>query len=84
MTLGYKSDKTVMKALLDLEFKYFGVLGSKAKMKAVMRELIDEGHPKQRLDRIHTPIGLPINSHTPEEIAVSIVAEIIAVKNAKA
>ena len=57
------------------------MLGSKAKMATLFRELIDEGISKDRLDRIHTPIGLPINSHSPEEIAVSIAAEIIAVKN---
>ena len=82
MTLGYKSDEAVIRALLDKEFKYFGVLGSKAKMATLMKELRDEGLDDAKLARIHTPIGLPINSRTPEEIAVSIAAEIIAVKNA--
>ena len=81
MTLGYKSDKIVIRELVDKDFKYFGVLGSKAKMSIVFRELIDEGVPEERLDLIHTPIGLPINSHSPDEIAVSIAAEIIAIKN---
>jgi xanthine dehydrogenase accessory factor len=82
MTLGYRSDETVIRALLDKKFKYFGVLGSKAKMATLMKELRDEGLDDAKLARIHTPIGLPINSRTPEEIAVSIAAEIIAVKNA--
>lgn len=82
MTLGYKTDAIVIRKLLDKDFKYFGVLGSKAKMATLLRELRAEGLPAEKLDRIHTPIGLPINSHTPEEIAVSIAAEIIAVKNA--
>jgi xanthine dehydrogenase accessory factor len=81
MTLGYKSDATVIRQLIDKDFRYFGVLGSKAKMATLFRELIDEGYSKERLDKIRTPIGLPINSHSPEEIAVSIAAEIIAVKN---
>ena len=81
MTLGYKTDAVVIRQLIDREFKYFGVLGSKAKMATLFRELIDEGIQKERLDRIHSPIGLPINSHSPEEIAVSIAAEIISVKN---
>ncbi len=81
MTLGYKSDETVIRRLLDKDIKYFGVLGSKAKMATLLKDLRSEGFPAERLDRIHTPIGLPINSHTPEEIAVSIAAEIIAVKN---
>lgn len=83
MTLGYKSDAVVMRSLIDRDFKYFGVLGSKAKMATLMKELKSEGLPGEKLGRIHTPIGLPINSRTPEEIAVSIAAEIISVKNAK-
>jgi len=58
------------------------VLGSKAKMATLMKELRAEGFPADKLERIHTPIGLPINSRTPEEIAVSIAAEIISIKNA--
>jgi xanthine dehydrogenase accessory factor len=83
MTLGYNSDETVIRQLIERDFKYFGVLGSKAKMATLLRELKNEGLPPEKLDRIYTPIGLPINSHTPEEIAVSIAAEIIAVKNAE-
>lgn len=82
MTLGYKSDETVIRELLDKDFKYFGVLGSKAKMSTLMKELRSQGFDEARLARIHTPIGLPIDSRTPEEIAISIAAEIIAVKNA--
>jgi len=81
MTLGYAFDKLVIQNLLDKDLKYFGVLGSNAKMKTLMKELKAEGFPADRLDRIHTPIGLPINSRTPEEIAISIAAEIISVKN---
>jgi xanthine dehydrogenase accessory factor len=81
MTLGYKFDEIVIRQLIHKDFKYFGVLGSKAKMATLLTNLKDEGFPADRLDRIRTPIGLPINSHTPEEIAVSIAAEIISVKN---
>ncbi|MEP7149983.1 MAG: XdhC family protein [Acidobacteriota bacterium] len=81
MTLGYKSDEQVIRALIDKEFKYFGVLGSNAKMSAMFKELIKEGLPVEKLDRIRTPVGIPIHSRTPEEIAVSIAAEIISVKN---
>ena len=82
MTLGYKSDETVIRAMIEKELKYFGVLGSKAKMAALIKALIAEGFDEKRLERIHTPIGLRINSRTPEEIAISIAAEIISVKNA--
>lgn len=81
MTLGYRSDALVLRKLLDRDLKYFGVLGSKAKMKILLRDLESEGFDKERLAKIRTPIGLPINSRSPEEIAVSIAAEIIAVKN---
>ena len=82
MTLGYKTDAIVIRELLGRRFKYFGVLGSKAKMSTLLRELKSQGYPQEALNAIRTPIGIPINSHTPEEIAVSIAAEIISVKNA--
>lgn len=81
MTLGYRTDEVVIRKLIDKNFKYFGVLGSRAKMKTLLRSLEKEGFPKEKLNQIRTPIGLPINSRTPEEIAVSIAAEIIAAKN---
>jgi xanthine dehydrogenase accessory factor len=83
MTLGYATDMIVISRLLDRDFKYFGVLGSKAKMVTLLRELTNEGFPPDKLSRLHTPIGLQINSRTPEEIAVSIAAEIISIKNAE-
>ena len=58
------------------------MLGSRAKMATLMKELRDEGHAPDTLSLIRTPIGLSINSRTPQEIAVSIAAEIISVRNA--
>ena len=81
MTLGYKTDAIVIRQLINKDFKYFGVLGSKAKMATLLKELKHDGFDPERLDKIRAPIGLPINGHTPEEIAVSIAAEIISVKN---
>jgi xanthine dehydrogenase accessory factor len=81
MTLGYASDEIVIRKLLKSPFRYFGVLGSKAKMATLLKKLRDEGLPSEALNRIRTPIGVPIGSHTPEEIAVSIAAEIVSVKN---
>ena len=81
MTLGYKTDEIVIRSLIGKEFKYFGVLGSKAKMSAMFKSMKDEGVPDEKLRAIRAPIGLPIKSHSPEEIAVSIAAEIISVKN---
>lgn len=81
MTLGYKFDEIVISRLLEKNFRYFGVLGSKAKMKTLLKSLEKQGFDKENLAKIHTPIGLRIKSRTPEEIAVSIAAEIISVKN---
>lgn len=81
MTFGYRTDDTAIKALLDKSFKYIGVLGSKKKMETLFAEYRAEGIEEALLQRIHTPIGLSINSQTPEEIAVSIAAQIINIKN---
>jgi xanthine dehydrogenase accessory factor len=82
MTLGFASDEVVIRSLLEKSFRYFGVLGSRAKMAQLLKNLKKEGYPEERLKTIRTPIGLSINSRNPEEIAVSIAAEIISVKNA--
>lgn len=81
MTLGYASDAVVIRQLIGHDVRYFGVLGSKAKIATMMKELRTEGLDTPKLEAIRMPIGLPINSRTPEEIAISIAAEIIAVKN---
>lgn len=83
MTLGFAFDEIVIRKLFDKDFKYFGVLGSRAKMATLLKNLRQDGFDAEKLNKIRTPIGLPINSQTPEEIAVSIAAEIISVKNAK-
>lgn len=81
MTIGYRTDETVIKTLLSKEFRYFGLLGSAKKTKKLVDDLGKQGLPQERLDKIHAPIGFAINSQTPEEIAISIAAEIIQVKN---
>lgn len=81
MTMGYRTDDVALRALLDKSFTYIGVLGSKKKMKKLFDEYRKEGVEKKTLQRIHSPIGLAIGSQTPEEIAVSIAAEIIRQKN---
>ena len=81
MTFGYRTDDIALRALLDKQFKYLGVLGSKKKMEKLFDDYRADGIAEEVLQRIHTPIGIAINSQTPEEIAVSIAAEIIKVKN---
>ena len=82
MTVGYRTDITAMKALLGKHFAYLGILGSKSKVKKMFEQLRSEEVDEAWLNTVHAPIGLPINSQSPEEIAVSIAAEIIKVKNA--
>ncbi len=81
MTLGYRSDLIVLQQLAQNSFAYLGLMGSEAKVSALKDELLKIGFPESLLQNIHAPIGLKINSHTPEEIAVSIAAELILVKN---
>ncbi|MBC7826996.1 MAG: XdhC family protein [Chitinophagaceae bacterium] len=81
MTFGYRTDETAVKALLSKEFRYFGLLGSSKKIKKLLADLKKEGFSQEQLNRIHAPVGLPINSQTPEEIAISIAAQVIQIKN---
>jgi len=81
MTFGYRTDKIALKALLDKDFKYIGVLGSKNKIGKMFSDYKKEGVDEKRLNIVHAPIGIQIKSQTPEEIAISIAAEIIRVKN---
>jgi xanthine dehydrogenase accessory factor len=84
MTFGYRTDDIAIRALVEKEFKFFGVLGSQSKMKKMMTEYRSMGIKEELLQRIHAPVGLLIKSQTPEEIAVSIAAAIIAIKNKNA
>lgn len=84
MTFGYRTDDLAIKALLKKKFRYIGVLGSKKKIETLFADYRKQGIAEDLLQQIRTPIGLAINSQTPEEIAVSIAAEIIKVKNSLA
>ena len=81
MTLGYRSDHLAIRALVNKEFKYIGILGSKTKFAKMLDEYQRDGINPSWLQQIHAPVGLPVKSQTPEEIAVSIAAEIIQIKN---
>ena len=81
MTFGYRTDNLAIRALIDKDFEYFGVLGSEAKMKKLFEEWVADGISPQHLQKISAPAGLSIKSETPEEIAVSIAAQMIQVKN---
>jgi len=81
MTMGYRTDDIALRALMQNEFAYIGMLGSSSKRAKMMDGYLAEGLPFALLQRIHSPAGLLIGSQTPEEIAVSIAAEIINTRN---
>ena len=78
---GYRTDEKILRKLIRKKYKYIGMLGSEAKVMKLFAGLRADGFTKEEIARVHAPIGLPIHSRTPEEIAVSIAAEIIRMKN---
>jgi xanthine dehydrogenase accessory factor len=81
MTYGHVHDSQVLEACLPREYRYLGMIGSKKKVAETMDKLRRKGIPEELLSKVHAPIGIPIGSHTPTEIAISILAEMIAVRN---
>lgn len=81
MTNKYTDDKLVLSKLLRNNHKFIGVLGSKAKLKTMWKDLLKEGFTKEELLTVYAPIGMSIKSETPMEIAVSVAAQIIQIKN---
>ena len=77
LTRGHLHDKTVLAQSLRTDARYIGMIGSRRKRDAIYQALLKEGFAQADLDRVHSPIGLSIEAETPEEIAVSIVAEMI-------
>lgn len=80
VTRGHRYDKEWVEALAGHDPKYIGMIGSEKKVRATLEELAAGGVPEHVLSSMHAPIGVDIGAETPEEIAVSIVAEMIAVK----
>ncbi len=81
MSKGCMSNITTVSTLLNYEFKYLGLSGSQKEADEMFSRCREEGVPEGVLSRIHAPVGLQTNSQSPEEIAISIAAEIIGVKN---
>lgn len=83
MSFGYKTDKIILKSLLKGSYNYLGMMGSYAKIDTLFKELMEEGTTSKELKTVFAPIGLPITSKTPQEIAVSILGQLIQIKNRK-
>jgi xanthine dehydrogenase accessory factor len=83
VTRGHTHDLDALRAVVRTPIRYIGLIGSKAKVRRIFDVLLDEGMSPEALKPVHAPIGLDIGAITPQEIAVSIVAELIAVKHGK-
>ncbi len=77
MTSDYASDIRALLGVVSLPFTFVGVIGSRAKIATIFEQLQQVGISETELSRLYAPVGLPIGSHTPEEIAISIAAQII-------
>ena len=80
VTRGHHDDMRVLRWAVQTKAKYIGMVGSKRKAITVFRELMKEGLKPELFDRVHSPVGLDIGAITPEEIAISITAELIALR----
>jgi len=80
VTHGHTSDEECLQFAVSTRAKYIGMIGSQNKVKEIKERLLQKGVPQQQLDGVHAPIGLQLGAETPEEIAVSILAEITKVR----
>lgn len=81
MTVSHAADQLILGQMLGKSLKYLGMIGSKNKVKKIFENLLEKGADRSRLEQVDSPIGLPINSRTVEEIAISIAARVIMVRN---
>lgn len=77
VTRGHRSDEDALRAALDSGAGYIGMIGSPSKVRAIFRHLLRAGVPRATLERVHAPIGLDLGAETPDEIALSIAAELL-------
>lgn len=85
VTRGHRHDLEALEALAARDLRYLGLIGSRAKVARIYDQLLIEGRATlEQLSRVHAPIGLDIGAVTPQEIAVSIVAELVAIRRGKA
>jgi xanthine dehydrogenase accessory factor len=83
LTRGHRQDYDALQSLAGRPFRYVGLIGSRAKVARLVERLLEEGVEPSWLRAVHAPIGLDIGAVTPEEIAVSIVAELVAARRGK-
>jgi len=81
MTFGYRDDNIALRHIIQKKYRYLGMMGSEEKVKKLFGDMISDGFSESDIERVQSPIGLQIKSRTPEEIAISVAAEIIREKN---
>ena len=81
VTHGHAHDREIADTIIRQSFLYLGMIGSKSKVAQTRKALLENGVTKEQLSRLHSPIGLAIGGNSPAEIAISIAAELVAVKN---
>lgn len=83
MTHSHQYDEFVLEKLIDSNYKYLGMIGSRKKVKVILDNMVKKGFDNELVKKVFSPVGFDIGSHTPEEIAISIMAQIIAVRYGK-
>jgi len=83
LSRGFARDEAILRQLIQKDFKYIGMIGSVKKITTMVENLQKQGIPNEGFTKLQAPIGLDIGGETPEEIAISIAAEMIAVKKGK-
>ena len=81
MSFGYRTDDIIIRQLINKNFLYIGMLGSKEKIATLFQNMIADGFDKDKIARVYAPIGIDIKSETTQEIAISVAAQLIRVKN---
>lgn len=80
-THGHIHDEAALQSFINKEYKYLGVIGSRNKVNTMFNNLEQKGISRELLDKVYSPIGLNLGGNSPEDIAISIMAEIIMIKN---
>jgi xanthine dehydrogenase accessory factor len=83
VTRCHRTDRLALRQVVGIPCRYLGLIGSRRKKQVVLDQLREDGVTEEQLERIRCPIGLPLGGNTPEEIAVSIVAELLQTRHAK-
>lgn len=83
VTRGHRHDGVCLRSTLSYNPAYIGMIGSRRRVKAMKEELLNEGYSKEQIDNVNSPIGLDIGAVTPEEIAISIIAQVISFRRAR-